>query len=159
MNTKNIILLSFVLLIFTSCCTTRVCKVERAEKKITKLTTKFPELLQNDTIVVSDTLTIETIKADTAFISTNTNDTVVITNDRVTIRYVKKDSLIYIEGECKGDTVIVTKEIPIETVVVRELTWSERAKEYTYFLFAIAALLLVVRIFFKDVFKIFNIFK
>lgn len=155
---KLIIIFSCVLF-FSSCCTTRLCEIERAEKKIAKLTDKFPELLQSDTIVVSDTLTIETIKADTAFVSTNTNDTVVITNDRVTIKYIKKDSLIYIEGECVGDTVVVTKEIPVETVVVRELTWAERAKEYTYFMFAIAALLLVVRVFFKDVFKVFNIFK
>ena len=156
---QKIIIIFSCFVFLTSCCTTRVCKIERAEKKIAKLTDKFPELLQRDTIVVSDTLTIETIKADTSFISTNINDTVVITNDRVTIKYIKTDSLIYIEGECVGDTVIVTKEIPVETVVVRELTWAERAKEYTYFMFAIAALLLVVRIFFKDVFKVFNIFK
>ena len=156
---QKIITIFLCVIFLTSCCTTRVCKIERAEKKIAELTDKFPELLQRDTIVVSDTLTIETIKADTSFISTNTNDTVVITNDRVTIRYIKTDSLIYIEGECVGDTVIVTKEIPVETVIVRELTWAERGKEYAMLLFAIAALLLVVRIFFKDIFKVFNIFK
>lgn len=159
MQMQKIIIIFSCFVLLTSCCTTRICKIERAEKKIAKLTDKFPELLQNDTVVFSDTLTIETIKADTSFISTNTNDTVIITNDRVTIKYIKTDSLIFIEGECVGDTVIITKEIPIETVVVRELTWRERAKDYTYFVFAIAALLLVVRIFFKDVFKLFNIFK
>ena len=155
---KFIIFISCIVL-FSSCCTTRICKIERAEKKIATLTNKFPELLQRDTIIISDTLTIPTITTDTSFISINKNDTVIITNDRVTIRYIKTDSLVYIMGECVGDTVIVTKEIPFETVIVRELTWVERAKEYAMFMFAIAALLLVLRIFFKDIFKLFNIFK
>ena len=159
MQVPKIIIIFLCVFFLSSCCTTRVCEIERAEKRIAKITNKFPELLRKDTLVFTDTLTVETVFADTSFISTNTNDTVVITNDRITIRYVKTDSVIYIQGECEGDTVIITKEIPVETVVVRELTLAERGKEYTMFLFAIAALLLVVRIFFKDFFKVFNIFK
>ena len=153
---RKIIILFSVLLFLTSCCTTRICKVERAEKKIARLTMKFPELLQRDTIVISDTLSIPTIKTDTSFISTNSNDTVILINDRVTIRYIKTDSLIFIAGECIGDTIIITKEIPVETIVVRELTLAERYKDFAMFLFAIAALLLVLRIFFKDLFKLFK---
>ena len=148
------------LFILSSCCTTRICEVERAEKKIAKLTNKYPELLNQDTIILKDTVTISDIIADTTFIDHSSSpDTIVITKDKLTIRYIKKDSLIYLEGNCEGDTIFITNEIPVEKVVVRELTWREKAKEYTYFLFAVALLLLVIRIFFKDFFKIFRIFK
>lgn len=153
---KTIIILLFGLLI-SSCCTTRQCKVERAEKKIYNLTQKFPELISaNDTIVLEDTITIPTIIADTSFVNVSSTDTVIITNDKITIRYIKKDSLIYLSGECEGDTIYITNEVPIEKIVVRKPTFAERAKDWTYFLFAIAALLLVVRVFFKDIFTIFK---
>lgn len=153
---QTIIILFFGLLL-SSCCTTRQCKIERAETKIFNLTQKFPELLEaNDTIVINDTITTTTINTDTTFVDNNTTDTIVITNDKITIKYVKKDSLIFIQGECEGDTIYVTNEIPIEKIVVRSPTFAERAKDWTYLLFAIAAVLLVMRIFFKDFFRIFK---
>tara|TARA_R100000742_G_C4217190_1_gene41961 strand:+ start:24 stop:488 length:465 start_codon:yes stop_codon:yes gene_type:complete len=147
-----------LLLIFTlsSCCTTRICKIERAEKKISKLTQKYPELLAKDTIVLKDTITISDINADTTFLD-NTTDTIVITKDKLTIKYIKQDSLIYLMGNCEGDTVYITNEVLVDKVVVRELTWREKAKEYTYLMLALAALLLVVRIFFKSAFRIFKL--
>jgi len=156
---QKVILYIGVLFFLSSCCTTRICKIERAEKKISKLTEKYPELLDKDTIILKDTITINDIIADTSFIDTPTTDTIIITKDKLTIRYIKTDSIIYLEGNCEGDTIYITNEVPVETIVVRELTWREKAKEYTYLLFAIAALLLVIRIFFKDFFKVFKIFK
>lgn len=159
MQFKYVIIFLFCLIV-SSCCTTRHCKIERAEKKIYNLTQKFPELLKtNDTIVVSDTIRFETIIADTSFIDISSNDTIIVTNDKITIRYIKKDSIIYLTGECEGDTIYITHEIPVEKIVIRKPTFAERAKDWTYFAFAIAALLLVLRVFFKDIFKVFNIFK
>ena len=147
--------------LISSCCTTRVCEIDRAEKKILKLTEKFPELLKNDTIVFHDTIQIESVQVDTSFVEDPfvDQDTIIVIKDKVTIKYIRKDSMIYLSGECEGDTIYIEKEIPVDNVVVRERTFAEKAKEWTYLLFAVAALLLVVRIFFKDVFKIFNIFK
>ena len=139
MSKKIIIIIASVFL--TSCCTTRQCKVEKAEQKIYDLTQEFPELQkQIDTIIVSDTIQIETM-------------------DRIKIKYIKTDSVVYLTGECEGDTIFITKEVPVEKIIIKEPTFAEKAKDWTYFVFAIAALLLVVRIFFKDVFKVFNIFK
>jgi hypothetical protein len=152
-----IIILSFIL---TSCCTTRQCKVEKAEQKIYDLTQEFPELQkQIDTIIVSDTIQIETISVDTSFNSSVSADTIIVEKDRIKIKYIKTDSVVYLTGECEGDTIFITKEVPVEKIIIKEPTFAEKAKDWTYFVFAIAALLLVVRIFFKDVFKVFNIFK
>jgi len=159
MQIKYVIIFLFCLIV-SSCCTTRQCEVDKAEQKIFNLTQKYPELQRKiDTIIVSDTIRFETIIADTSFVDVMSNDTVVVTNDKITIRYIKKDSIIYLAGECEGDTIYITNEIPVEKIIIREPTFAERAKDWTYFAFAIAALLLVVRIFFKDVFKVFNIFK
>jgi hypothetical protein len=152
-----IIIVSFIL---TSCCTTRQCKVEKAEQKIYDLTQEFPELQkQIDTIIVSDTIQIETISVDTSFNSSVSADTIIVEKDRIKIKYIKTDSVVYLTGECEGDTIFITKEVPVEKIIIKEPTFAEKAKDWTYFVFAIAALLLVVRIFFKDVFKVFNIFK
>ena len=153
----TILFLAFVL---TSCCTTRQCEVDRAEQKIYELTQKFPELTtQNDTIIVRDTIIFETISVDTSFIFTTNSDTIIVENDKIKIKYIKKDSVIYLMGECESDTIIITNEIPVEKVIVRKPTFAEHAKDWTFFVLAIAALLLVLRIFFKDIFKVFNIFK
>lgn len=158
MRLCSIVLIASVFL--TSCCTTRQCKVERAEQKIYDLTQEFPELTKEiDTIFVSDTITLETISVDTSFNSSFSSDTIIIEKDRIKIKYIKNDSVVYLTGECEGDTIYITKEIPVEKIIIKEQSFAEKAKDWTYFLFAIAALLLVVRIFFKDVFKVFNIFK
>lgn len=158
MSKKIIIIIASVFL--TSCCTTRQCKVEKAEQKIYDLTQEFPELQkQIDTIIVSDTIQIETISVDTSFNSSFSADTIIVEKDRIKIKYIKTDSVVYLTGECEGDTIFITKEVPVEKIIIKEPTFAEKAKDWTYFVFAIAALLLVVRIFFKDVFKVFNIFK
>ena len=158
-NIMKIVKCLILSVLISSCCTTRVCKVERAEKKIYNLTQKFPELLQKgDTIVLQDTIKLDPVLADTSFVD-SPSDTIIVIKDKIKIQYIRQDSIIYLSGECEGDTIYITNEVPVEKVVIRKPTFAERAKDWTWFLFAVAALLLVARIFFKDFFKIFNIFK
>tara|TARA_R110000744_G_scaffold168571_1_gene286298 strand:+ start:26196 stop:26672 length:477 start_codon:yes stop_codon:yes gene_type:complete len=157
---QKITFLILLLVFATSCCSTRLCKIERAEKRITKITNKFPELLSKDTLIIKDTVTFNEVIADTSFIyNPLALDTIIITKDKLTIKYIKKDSIIYLSGNCEADTIYITNTIPYNKIVVRELTWRESLKNYGYFLFSIAALLLVVRICFPSIFKILNIFK
>jgi hypothetical protein len=158
---QKIVFIFIFSILLSSCCTTRLCKIDRAEKKILKLTEKFPELIDKDTILFQDTIRIESVLVDTTFVDDPflDSDTIIVIKDKIKIKYIRKDSLIYLSGECEGDTIFIEKEIPVEKVIVRERSFAEKAKELTYFIFAIASLLLVIRIFFKDVFKIFNIFK
>lgn len=67
---------------------------------------------KQDTIVRIDTTFIESVKYDTAFVDHYMTDTLVLTKDRLIIRYIKKDSLIYLSGECLPDTIIKTIRIP-----------------------------------------------
>ena len=88
-------------------------KLRRAERKIFKLTQKYPQLLKKDTVVYRDTLLSTEVKTDTSFIDKELTDTITITKDKLTIKYFKKDSLIYIEGKCEEDTIFIEKKIGI----------------------------------------------
>lgn len=67
---------------------------------------------KQDTIVRVDTTFIESVKYDTTFVDHYMTDTLVVTKDRLVLRYIKKDSLIYLSGECLPDTIIKTIRIP-----------------------------------------------
>tara|TARA_R110000787_G_scaffold69790_1_gene155190 strand:+ start:12755 stop:13225 length:471 start_codon:yes stop_codon:yes gene_type:complete len=155
---QKIVIIFFLGLLISSCCTTRVCKVERAEKKIFNLTQKFPELQLKDTIVLNDTIRIQSISVDTSFFNDpfSNSDTIIITKDKIKIQYIRQDSIIFLTGECIGDTIFIETKVPFEKIIVRELTFAERAKDWAMFIFAISMFLLVLRIFFKDIFSIFR---
>ena len=102
-------------------------KFRRAERKIEKLTIKYPELLKKDTLHDTFSITIPSIKHDTAFIDT-TSDTTYIYKDKLRIKYIRVGDTTYIEGECKSDTITRTIEIPVERVVVKKQGIVEQIK-------------------------------
>jgi len=61
------------------------------------------------TVTIHDTITTETILSDTVFSASI--DTLILTKDRLSIRYIKVRDSIYLSGEYKGDTLIITKEV------------------------------------------------
>lgn len=99
-------------------------KLRRAERKIERLTIKYPQLLVKDTIVDTLQVVVPKVEVDT-FFSAN-QDTVVINNDRLTIRYIKVGDTVLIQGECAADTIYQRVEIPYEKVVVRKQTLLEQ---------------------------------
>ena len=99
-------------------------KLRRAERKIERLTIKYPQLLVKDTIVDTVQVVVPKVEVDTFFDANQ--DTVVINNDRLTIRYIKVGDTIRIMGECAADTIYQRVEIPYEKVVVREQTLIEQ---------------------------------
>ncbi len=102
-------------------------KFRRAERKIEKLTIKYPKLLKRDTVQDTFSITIPSIKHDTAFIDT-TSDTTYIYKDKLRIKYIRVGDTTYIEGECKSDTITRTIEIPVERVVVKKQGIVEQIK-------------------------------
>lgn len=104
---------SIILLILSSC--SSQFHLKRAIKK-------DPSILTVDTlrVVDVDTFVTETIKHDTSFYQSH--DTTIIVKDRMTIKHFIHDSVVYIEGECLGDTIIQTEiiEKPVEKVVYNE---------------------------------------
>ena len=117
---KSTFILIIIAAFLVSC--SHSAKVRRAERKIFKLTQKYPQLLKKDTVVYRDTLLNTEVRTDTSFIDKELTDTITITKDKLTIKYFKKDSLIYIEGKCEEDTIFIEKRIMIDKIVVRDMT-------------------------------------
>ena len=117
---KNSLILTIIACFLVSCI--HSTKLERAERKIFKLTQKYPQLLKKDTVVYRDTLLSTEVRTDTSFIDKELTDTITITKDKLTIKYYKKDSLIYIEGKCEEDTIFIEKKIMIDRIVIRDMT-------------------------------------
>jgi hypothetical protein len=65
-------------------------------------------------VTIHDTIITETILSDTVFSASI--DTLILTKDRLSIKYIKVRDSIYLSGECKGDTVIITKEVKVQTI-------------------------------------------
>ncbi len=113
MKTKIIYIL--IAISFASCVVPR--NYSRAKEKVDRIVNKFPEILQNDTIIVSLDTTIITpeVQLDTV-IQVKKNDTVYIEKDKLRIRFIrgKRDS-IFLEAECLPDTIRIfkTKLVPV----------------------------------------------
>jgi hypothetical protein len=117
---KNSLILTIITCFLVSCI--HSTKLERAERKIFKLTQKYPQLLKKDTLIYRDTLLSTEVRTDTSFIDKELTDTITITKDNLTIKYYKRDSLIYIEGKCEEDTIFIEKKIMIDRIVIRDMT-------------------------------------
>ena len=96
------------------------------QKRLNRLIERNPELMTVDTLRDTVTVIVPEVKIDTFLTLTNLLDTVYITEDRLKIKTIYKDNKIYIEGKCDTDTVEVIREIPVERIIVQELTWWER---------------------------------
>jgi hypothetical protein len=66
-------------------------------------------------VTIHDTIRTETLRVDSVF-SVNL-DTILLTKDRLSIRYIKVRDSIYLSGECKGDSIIITKEIKVPCTI------------------------------------------
>lgn len=127
---KNSLFYLFLVAIILNSCSLEKrleSKLRRAERKIEKLTIKYPKLLKRDTVQDTFSITIPSIKHDTAFIDT-TSDTTYIYKDKLRIKYIRVGDTTYIEGECKSDTITRTIEIPVERVVVKKQGIVEQIK-------------------------------
>ena len=80
-------------------------------------------------VVVHDTIRTETIRTDTIF--HESVDSVTIFKDKLKIVYRKVRDSVYINGECEGDTIYISKEISVPTQNKRLSFW-ELAKEYRF---------------------------
>jgi hypothetical protein len=76
---------------------------------------------QDTVITIHDTVMTETVKIDSVFSAYI--DTIVLNKEKITIRYIKVRDSIYLSGECVGDTVYITKEIPIRFTTPKLTLW------------------------------------
>lgn len=80
-------------------------------------------------VIVHDTIRTETVRTDTIF--HESVDSVTIFKDKLKIVYRKVRDSVYINGECEGDTIYISKEISVPTQNKRPSFW-ELAKEYRF---------------------------
>ncbi len=118
------------------------------QKKLQRLIKKHPELIKLDTIIVRDTIIIEDFVVDTITKMEYHDSTVVIDNSKVYLKYFY-DTItreIHHEVECLGQEIITEKIVPIEKVVIQELTWWQKYGSLVLIIsFLILFLLLVKR--------------
>jgi hypothetical protein len=75
-------------------------------------------------VLVHDTIVIKAIKVDTFFNSSI--DSFTIIKDRLEIRYKKIGEKIYIQGQCKADTIYKTKLVQVQVPTkIKKLEWWE----------------------------------
>ena len=106
-----------------------------AEKKLARLVKKHPELLQHDTIVKIDTVTITTMRVDhdTTFLEKSA-DTVTIRKDNLTVRYVRLHDSIYLSGTCDTIEKTVIREVGFDCpqAVVEDVPFYKEMKFYLF---------------------------
>ena len=120
-------------------------RLRRAERKIEKLTLKFPQLLEKDTIRDTIAVRVPEVHTDTAF-SIHV-DSVVHTEDRLVIRYIRVGDTIRLSGTCKDSIIYVPHEVITERVVVRKQSFAEHVKAFArawWWVILLAALILFI---------------
>lgn len=122
--------LMVLVVLLASCSTTKeMRRANRASKKLDKLTMRYPELLQPDTLRDTVAAVVTTIRVDTAYAKA---DTIYLEKDRLRVRVITEHDTIRLTGEYLGDTIYVPVEIPIEKIQPKEykpipLKWWQQA--------------------------------
>lgn len=83
------------------------------------------------TYVVHDTIVRDSVHADTTFLISV--DTITLTKQNLTIRYIKVKDKIYLSGDVKSDTVYYTKTITIPFTNPKVTTWQHIKAVYMWF--------------------------
>lgn len=120
-------------------------KFRRAERKIEKLTIRYPQLLKKDTINDTIEITIEQVQVDTIFNSTD-GDTVTLFKDRLRVQYVRQGDTVYLSGTCKADTIYQVVSVPCEQVVVRKQTILEQIQKQSKRMILVLLILVVLAV-------------
>ena len=131
----------FLLLYFLFGCT--------PQRRLNRLLTNHPELLEKDTIVVKDTVVVQNYNYDTTTIIRLHDTTTVINNELVVLKYYYDTlrEIIHHDVECLGDTVYIETLVPIEKAVYKELSWWQKYKEFIYIgLFLILVLIILKKL-------------
>ena len=131
----------FSLLYFLFSCT--------PQRRLNRLLTNHPELLEKDTIIVRDTVVVQNYNYDTTTIIRLHDTTTVINNERVVLKYYYDTlrEIIHHDVECLGDTVYIETLVPIEKAVYKELSWWQKYKEFIYIgLFLILVLMILKKL-------------
>jgi len=139
---KGFIQVFFLIILLISC---------TPQKRLNRLIEKHPTLVQLDTIIIRDTVIVESYAHDTTTIFQFHDSTTVINNEKVILKYFY-DTLtreIHHEYTCLGDTIIQEKIVQVEKVVYKELSWWEKYQTLVYILLGLFVALIIYKNFTK----------
>jgi len=88
-----------------------------AEKRLHRLVALHPELVTKDTIRIQDTTLIPELRIDTLVHYSRLHDTITIEKEKLTVRIHQVSDTVYIQAIQKEDTVIHSKEIPVDKII------------------------------------------
>ncbi len=117
------------------------------QKRLNRLISKNPDLIQLDTLIVRDTIVIESFNYDTVTTFKYSDTTIIVNTEKVLARYYY-DTLrqeIWHEIECKEDTIFYEKLVQVEKVVYKELSFWEKYETLIYILLALFVLLVIYK--------------
>jgi hypothetical protein len=142
--------LFFLVLILLSCDfdSRLIRKKKRAEKKIYKLTQKYPDLLKTDTIKKEVKVVVSEVKTDTTFLASKA-DTVYLDKERLHIKYVKMGDTIRLIGQCDADTIIKEVKVPYEKVIIQKPSFWSRIWTNLKWLLILLSIGLIARFIYK----------
>ena len=129
---------SILLLLLVSC---------TPQKRLNRLITKHPNLIQLDTLIVRDTIVIESFNYDTVTTFKYSDTTIIVNTEKVLAKYYF-DTLrqeIWHQIECKEDTIFYEKLVPVEKVVYKELSFWEKYSLLIYIALALFVLLIIYK--------------
>ncbi len=86
--------------------------------RLNRLLALHPELKVPDTLFIRDSLILPQVQVDTMFDFKTIRDTVVIEKDRLQIKLSRIHDTLFLTGQCKGDTVYITRKIPVEKIKI-----------------------------------------
>lgn len=127
-----------------------------AERRFTKLITKYPHLIETKYEKYYDTVTVivNGTKTDTIVHREVLKDTIVLKKEQLKVTIWEKGDSVYIEGEC--DTVYVNKEVEVEVPVYyyekEEGFWNKllTSIKYIMWIFVIAVVIATIYKFIKS---------
>jgi hypothetical protein len=109
-------------------------------------------------MVIHDKIRTETFRVDTVFSAIL--DTILLTKDRLSIRYIKVRDSIYLSGECKGDTVYLTKEIKVPCTIpsISSYSFNEWLEGQPFWVGFIVMVILIFALLyaFQSIMEVFN---
>lgn len=127
-----------IILLLTSC---------TPQKRLARLVKKNPELIRVDTVTVTDTFTVITLRThiDTFYSIKQLIDTVRLEKENLRVLTYLKNDTIYLDAEC--DTLVIEKirtvKVPTKTIEVKkENFWDSR---WFRFLFIVIFVALLIR--------------
>ena len=129
---------SILLLLLVSC---------TPQKRLNRLITKHPNLIQLDTLIVRDTIVVNSYNYDTVTTFKYSDTTIIVNTEKVLAKYYF-DTLrqeIWHQIECKEDTIFYEKLVPVEKVVYKELSFWEKYQTLIYILLALFVLLVLYK--------------